>query len=146
MPSDVSINRALWSRSSQRSAGGHYDASATHYEGIRYRCRACEVNCIFSAQEQRVAYEVNKKYVWWLPALCATCSERLIALRATDKLHQAQWNQQRQSLAADRTFLESWLAVIQGLRAHGKPNDSMERMLVRRLLELPMSPRQEGAA
>lgn len=136
----VPIDRSLWSRSSQRSSGGQYDSNATHYEGIRYRCRSCEASCVFSAEEQKLSYEVNKKFVSWLPSLCPSCHVELIDLQNRDRVFQQEWVSARKSLAGDLKFLESWLAVLQALKAHGKPNESMERMLVRRIRELPSQP------
>jgi hypothetical protein len=131
------INRELWSRSSQRSSAGHYDSLATHYEGIAYRCLACEASCVFTPEEQKVAYEVNKKFVWWQPRLCAVCRVRLEALQEQDRRLQSRWNQERNQLNSDAQFLAEWLTVLEGLRAHGKPNESMERMLQKRLKALP---------
>jgi len=146
MVNPVPIDRSLWSHSSQRSSGGEYDAAATHYEGIRFRCRACEASCVFTAEEQRIAYEEHKKFVSWLPSLCAACGTELTGLQSRAQLYQAQWNSAREAMATDKSFLESWLAVLQSLRAHGKANESMEHMLLRRLREHPGESEPSNAA
>ena len=138
MVSLVPIDRSSWSRSSQRSSGGHYDHGATHYEGVALRCRACSVGFTFTPERQRIAYEVKKKFVWWQPSLCAPCEERLEALKALDRELQARWNASRDSLAIDRLFLEEWLAVAEGMSRHGKPNGSLEAMLLKRIRALPI--------
>lgn len=138
MISLVPINRSSWSRSSQRSSGGHYDQGATHYEGMALRCRACSVPFTFTPEYQRIAYEVKKKFVWWQPSLCASCEERLEALKELDRQLQARWNTSRESLAIDRRFLGDWLAVAEGMSSHGKPNGSLEQMLLKRLRALPV--------
>ena len=140
MPAQIPIDRSGWSRSSQRSSGGHFDSAATHYEGIAYRCRKCSASCVFTPEEQKVAYEVTKKFVWWLPSLCAHCQRELSSLQAQDQALQAQWNVARDRLAQDQAFLKAWLSILQSLSEHGKANESMERMLTRRLHEHTHSP------
>jgi hypothetical protein len=146
MPAQVPIDRSSWSRSSQRSSGGHFDSAATYYEGIAYRCLACSASCVFTPDEQKVAYEVTKKFVWWLPSLCAPCQRELSSLQGRDRALQAQWNAARDRLAQDQAFLRAWLSVLQSLRVHGKANESMERMLTRRLHEYTSPPEARHVA
>lgn len=132
------IDRSNWSRSSQRSGGGHYDQHATQYEGVARRCRACSAGFTFTPEQQRVAYEVRKKYVWWQPSLCASCGERLEELKTLDRDFQGRWNTSRDSLARDSQFLQDWLSVAQEMTRHGKANISLEKMLLKRMRELPV--------
>ena len=84
-----------------------------------------------------LAYEVRKKFIWWIPSLCAQCAEHLASLTARDREMQARWNTSRHSVAHDREFLEEWLAVVQGRARCGKSNGSLETMLIRLLREAP---------
>jgi hypothetical protein len=138
MVSLVPIDRSSWSRSSQRSSDGHYDQSATNYEAVALRCRACSAGFSFTPEQQKVAYEVKKRFVWWQPSLCAHCGERLEALKTRDRELQARWNASRESLAADRSFLEEWFVVADGMSLHGKPNGSLHQMLLKRMRALPI--------
>ena len=140
MPAQVPIDRSSWSRSSQRSSGGHFDSVAAHYEGITYQCRKCSTSCVFTPEEQKVAYEVTKKFVWWLPSLCVHCQRELSPLQAQGRALQAQWDAARDRLAQDQAFLKAWLLVLQSLSEYGKANESMERMLTRRLHEYTSFP------
>lgn len=67
-------------------------------------------------------------------------------MQSRDRVLQAQWNALRETLALDPRFLEEWLAVIRALGRLGKPNESMERMLLRRLREQPGYPETDSAA
>ena len=69
----MQIDRYQWSDSSRRQTTGHYDERATEYEGIRCKCRSCGHSFVFSPEEQKVAYEQEKRFVWYLPKLCGTC-------------------------------------------------------------------------
>lgn len=128
----VAIDRNEWSRSSQNSSGGHYDDEAVEYENIAYRCRKCFAGCVFSAEAQKDAYEVQKRFVWWLPSLCAQCHKEFAELKAEELNCQARWNSEKASLAKDDAFIRRWLEVIRSVQAFGKPtNSSMEVMLMR---------------
>ncbi|WP_226450480.1 zinc-ribbon domain containing protein [Acidovorax radicis] len=69
------MDRTQWSVRSQRTTG-HYDERVTEYEGIRCKCRSCTRSFVFTAREQQVAYEVEKRFVWYLPKLCHDCSSK----------------------------------------------------------------------
>lgn len=132
----IPIDRTAWSHSSRRS-GGHYDEHAREYEGIRCQCRGCQASFVVSAEEQQVAYEVKKRHIWWLPALCPPCSERLAVLQKQDRDYQAQWNTSRELLRHDRMFVTDWLAVLTETGALGKPNSMADHLA--RLLQEPVA-------
>jgi hypothetical protein len=93
--------------------------------------------CVFSPEQQKLAYEVRKKFVWWIPSLCLQCADELASLTARERELQTRWNASRQCLAGDREFLEEWLALVQGRARCGKYNSSLETMLLRLLREVP---------
>jgi hypothetical protein len=68
----IPIDRSKWTVGSQRS-GGHYDANATEYEGIRWQCSICTQSFVFTPEQQRQAYEVEKRFVWYKPTVCSAC-------------------------------------------------------------------------
>jgi hypothetical protein len=120
----VPIDRGAWSPSSQRSLG-HYDESATEYEGIRCRCYGCGGSFVCSADEQRDAYEVRKRHVSWLPKLCPSCAAKLCALRARDSVMQSRWNREREVASQDLAFVLEWQEVIRAMSTLGVDNRSM---------------------
>lgn len=129
---DVPINRAAWSPSSQRSAG-RYDERAQAYENIRCPCRGCGHSFVLTAAAQQIAFEVEKKYVWWLPSLCAACTSRLAHLKGRDRLLQAEWNASRDDLRMDRPFIGAWIDVLEEIAQLGKRNACMQLHLKRLL-------------
>ena len=112
------IDRGAWSASSRRSLG-HYDEDAKEYEGIRCRCYGRGVSFVCSAEEQRNAYEVEKRHVNWLPKLCPACTAKLADLRARDDVMQARWNREKKSASRDAEFLREWQEVIGEMSALG---------------------------
>jgi hypothetical protein len=139
MTHSVPINRSLWSRSSQRSYGGNYDERATHYEGIAYRCRPCGSSSVWSAEAQRHAYEVEKKISSWVPNLCDACRSRRADLKKTNAELQERWCANRETLAVDLAFLESWLSVSRELVSVGVSYDSRVRQLAKLIADFPTS-------
>jgi hypothetical protein len=127
---NVPISRTSWSESSQRT-GGHYDERATEYESMRCRCRGCGISFVFIAEAQQIAYEVEKKYVWWRPIYCDACGSRLSALQALNQSFQDQWNVGRLKLKENKKFVGDWLTVLKEMSALGKGNPSMETHLAR---------------
>jgi hypothetical protein len=133
----VPINRKAWSESSQKSSGGHYDDHAGYYEGIACRCFHCSISYVFTPEEQKLAYEIEKKYVWWLPTLCAICARDVAELINQDRENQKRWGDEKDSLSANANFLESWLDIINRIPEYGKKaNTDMATMLRRRLSDI----------
>lgn len=129
------INRSLWSKSSQNSSGGHYAERAGHYENISYRCRKCFAGCVFSDEAQKVAYEIEKKFVWWLPSLCAKCQSEVRALLTEDRLCQERWKEDKATLMADQTFLSRWISVLDAIPTYGKKSNTDMKVALRHCLE-----------
>ncbi len=114
----VPIDRGAWSPSSRRSLG-HYDEGATKYEGIRCQCYKCRISFVCSPEEQRDAYEGQKKHVRWLPKFCPACAAEFAELRARDDVMQAHWNRDRKSASRDAAFVREWQEVIGAMSAFG---------------------------
>lgn len=120
----VEIDREKWSRSSQRSAGGHYDPKAQFYEGISCRCQKCECSFVFTAEEQKETYEVRKEFVWKLPSLCSSCQNIWQALNTELKHIQLQWNEQKAILSTNREFLENWRHLLKEIQTYSRKGSS----------------------
>jgi hypothetical protein len=129
------IDRSLWSKSSQKSSGGHYDERASHYENISYRCCKCFAGCVFLDEAQKIAYEIEKKFVWWLPSLCAKCQLEVSALRVEDRLCQERWKEDKATLMVDRTFLSRWISVLDAIPTYGKKANTDMKVALRDCLE-----------
>jgi hypothetical protein len=129
------IDKSQWSKASLNSSGGHYDDRATHYENISYRCKKCEVSCVFSAEDQKRAYEIEKRFVWWLPSLCPPCLTEVEALLDEARQSQELWDKRKAELKSDREFLERWIYVLVQISAYGKKANTDMITMLRRCLE-----------
>lgn len=128
------IDRSKWRKPSYL---GHYDENATCYEGLRARCSKCGSSFIFSAQEQKYAFEVEHRYPGWLPTLCPACSREWKAVERELLKFEYSWETNRDALASDRDFLNEWQALLRSAQPYGKKDfDSRIRMLARTLEKL----------
>jgi len=116
----VLIDRSQWSKSSQRSCGGHYDSKAIHYENISYLCVKCKNKSSFSAEAQKFSYEVKKQFIWRIPSLCFNCQEKLTTLLSTEREFQNLWNVNREEMKLDIIFLKNWLNTLKEIHTYGK--------------------------
>jgi hypothetical protein len=127
MDKNIKIDRTNWHKPSYL---GHYDEKATHYEGLRCRCRKCESSFIFSAQIQKVAFENEKKYPGWMPSLCERCESEWESLeKQIVELNQS-WELDRDLYKSDLSFLQKWLALLRQAQPYRKKHyESRIRML-----------------
>ncbi|WP_152600140.1 zinc-ribbon domain containing protein [Cellvibrio mixtus] len=116
----ILIDRARWSKSSQRSQGSHYSSNAMYYENISYLCVMCKNKSIFSAEDQKFSYEVKKQFIWRIPTLCHNCHENLTRLLSKEREFQKLWNVNREEMKLNVSFLKDWLNTIKEIHAHGK--------------------------
>src|ERR1051325_8080530 len=96
----VIIDKEKWSESSKRSFEYKYSTDKC-YQDITYRCVKCAQPSVFTAREQKRAYEVIKDYVGKYiggKKLCPTCSKNLEALQEKDRQYQKQWEENKEDL------------------------------------------------
>lgn len=124
-PSRVPVERSQWSESSQRTY-----ALLEFYEDRTWSCRGCGQSFVFTAQEQKRAYEDEGVYIYWHPTLCAACAEQAQATADAIQRHEARWQANRQEMQDDRAFLKRWLDSLETYaRLSGRRNQSVIAML-----------------
>jgi hypothetical protein len=134
MEEDPIIDRSKWHKPSYL---GHYDENATHYEGIRSRCLKCGASFVFTAQEQKQAFEIEHRYPGYLPSLCPPCSGEWEILEQRILNCEHLWEENRTSLAKDQEFLSGWLALLKKGQPYGKKHfESQVRMLIKAIEDL----------
>lgn len=70
-PAPVRVDKEQWSRSSKQSLS--YDFPKKTYKDTPYKCSLCFADAVFTAEEQKHAFEVRKAYIWQARVLCASC-------------------------------------------------------------------------
>jgi len=128
----VLVDATKWSAKSKQSAIVEFPPK--EYEDIAYACWRCKKPSIYTAEDQRHAFEVRKAYIWQRRVLCAACwRERLRIERAIGKAR-ASWKANRKVLKNDRRFLRNWLALLERARTYGSRPDTAGIAMLARLL------------
>jgi hypothetical protein len=118
----VPVNADLWSEASRRSVV--YGMAPAHYEDIEYRCWHCGDVAVFSAEEQKRAFEVRGAYVWQRRVLCTPCKLDSEMLKRELQAHQLRWRSDRPVASLDRAFLERYLWLHRELPKYGSRTDT----------------------
>ena len=133
---DIKIDKSKWSSQSQRSLGGHYDLGAKHYENISVRCYKCSRSFVCTAAAQKEAYEIEKRFISWLPSRCSKCQKELDVLLAQNSEFQDLWNSDKESVKENLSLMKNWLHLLRDISSYGKnTNESMIVCLVKCLNE-----------
>jgi hypothetical protein len=85
---------------------------------MRCKCRRCEASFILTPERQKFAYEVEKKYVLWVPRFCDQCQSKFLALSESARSYQDQWSESPSSLKSNRKFLQEWLVVLSAIEPY----------------------------
>jgi hypothetical protein len=122
-----------WSDSSRKSVA--YEFGRDEYADIHYLCWRCGVPAVYSAEDQRIDYEVLKAYISQRRYLCTDCWQQRRALEKRIEEHNARWKTDKRNLERDTKFLREWLEDLEALPGYGgRPNKAHIGRL-RRLLE-----------
>ena len=128
------IDKTKWSKSSQNSTPANYDERATEYEGISYSCVKCGASLVFTPKEQKEKYEVEKKYIDWLPSRCPQCQKQLDTLKNKNNEFQNIWNSNKEAITNDTKVIKEWLMVLREMLEYkAKTNEAMITCLVKEL-------------
>ena len=107
--STVPANPANWSPQSQRSVSTEWTKEYTSY---RYNCWRCRTSAVFSAEDQRYAYEVKKAPIDQKRILCEACWRRSNQIAAELSKYEEDWVESKEVLRRDRAFLEQWSRLL----------------------------------
>lgn len=129
----VPLNRDEYSDSSKRSVG--YEYLDEYYKDIKYRCIKCEKKTIFSAQEQKEAYEVRKEYMWSKRIICPSCWKEMRVLKKKLEENEAHYIANKADVVKDKEFLGEWLEALKEYPKYGKNEDTARIRFVENALE-----------
>jgi len=126
----IAAERNQWSESSQRSY-----AYIQFYVDIPWTCRGCGQAFVFTAQEQKQAFEIEKVYIWKRPVLCDACYNKKLRLAEKLSHYEARWKIHKQELSHDLPFLKEWLTLLgEYAQISGRRNHDMIAMLQKLIL------------
>ena len=124
-PTRLPVDRNRWSESSQRTY-----ATIQFYEDIAWTCRGCGQSDVFTAQEQKQAFEVEQIYIYWHPCLCEACSHKKQSTAENMRRYETHWKANKQELRHDLAFLKQWVVLLETYaQLSGRKNDDLIQML-----------------
>jgi hypothetical protein len=130
-PSPIPADPEQWSEKSKQSIA--YDF-VREYRDIHYRCWCCQASCIFTAQDQKHAYEVKKASKDQKRRLCEGCWLESNRIRAQLDDCASSWAASKQERRHDEVFLANWLALLVRLDTYGYKPDSAKKSMLKKLL------------
>lgn len=128
----VPSNPDVWSaKSKQSSIYSHFPPES--YRDIHYDCWRCKQPAVFTAEEQKHAFEVRKAYIWQRRSLCGACFRERVAVEREIAECRRRWAAERDALRRDTDFLRRWLALFEALPGYGGEWDSANITMLQRL-------------
>mgnify|MGYP001606110043 CR=1 FL=1 len=101
-----------YSQSSKQSYGHEIRSRQKYYEDIEYVCRSCGRKDIYSAFEQKKAYENRKDYICCTRVLCQKCWRNKRNLLKLAHEMEKQYCLNKQVHLNSEKFLREWLHVL----------------------------------
>jgi len=127
------VNPNHWSESSKRS--GIFSIAPSHYEDIHYHCARCGLSAVFSAADQKLAFEGHKAYIWQRRTLCPECWRKRQRIELGIRECQARWRTHKPELQSDAEFLRQWLELLETHPDYGGRKNHAAITMLRRLVD-----------
>ncbi len=143
-PAGVPCDPEQWSEDSKRSVA--YEFAPRPYLDKAYLCwrSGCRAPDVFTAAEQKHAFEVRKANISQQRVLCRACHQERVRLDREARACRDRWAGERTILTTDAEFLRRWLGLLVALPGYGGPWDEANIAMLRRLtgqLSEPAEPR-----
>jgi hypothetical protein len=127
------INRNAWSEESKCSYA--YLSNEAYYEDEKYKCYKCGKMAVFSAQEQKKAYEEDKRYIWQKRTLCPSCYLTYKNIKTKISYFEKQIGSKLKGRSIDSSVIIEWHSMLKELPTYGKPLDKAKLALLEKMLE-----------
>jgi len=129
----IPIDKENYSDSSKRSVG--HEFLEEYYSDVKYKCIKCKRHAVFTAQEQKEAYEVRKEYMWSIRVLCNTCWKERHSIKKELDEKESIYLQSKESAIKDKLFLKEWLTLLQEYPKYGKSENSARIRFINKALK-----------
>jgi hypothetical protein len=126
------INRNAWSEESKRSYA--YLSNEAYYEDEKYNCYKCGKMAVFSAQEQKKAYEDEKRYIWQKRTLCPSCYANFKSIKSKISKFEQNFGSKLKDQSIDVSIIKEWLNMLKVLPLYGKPLDRAKVAMFEKML------------
>jgi hypothetical protein len=133
-PEVAPADPSLWSEQSQRSVAA---AWTKEYRDIPYRCWRCRADAVFTAQDQKHAFEVQKAPIDQRRVLCEDCWRQSVGIGRELGMCESRWSVEKPALRKDKEFLARWLQLLEAREEYVayKPDTAKKNMLKKLLAD-----------
>jgi Probable zinc-ribbon domain len=142
-PAGVPCDPECWSEASKQSVA--YEFSRETYRDKAYLCWRCGARDVFTAADQKHAFEVRKVNITQERVLCGACHRERVRLDREARVCRRRWAAEGPTLLRDPEFLHHWLAVLEALPGYGGATDEANIAMLRRLVAGNESDAELGA-
>lgn len=112
------------------------------YADRSYNCRCCGQAAVFTALEQKHAFEVNKTHIHKQRFLCEPCWRAEHAVQEKLAAMAARWAQNQRELRGDLDFLGGWRALLSEHERYGARPDQARQAMLDKLIQALGAPGQ----
>lgn len=77
----VKMDKEQWSEKSKNSYNFDHNIYEDFYEDIKYKCICCSLVAVFTGEDQKTSFEIEKNYIWQRRKLCPECYHELQAIK-----------------------------------------------------------------
>jgi Probable zinc-ribbon domain len=135
-PAGVPCDPESWSEESKRSVA-YLFRPPRPYRDKAYQCWRCGARDVFTAVEQKHAFEVRKVNISQQRILCLVCHSEWVRLEREASECRRRWATERHTLLCDSDFLDRWLEVLESLPDYNGARDEANIVMLHRLTQLP---------
>jgi hypothetical protein len=131
-PKSLPADPGQWSAQSKQSIGYYF---IREYKDKPYKCSHCQVECVFTAQDQKYTYEVKKSSINQQRSLCSACWSETHRIRKILIECEERWARDKSKLQSDKEFLTHWSELLVALEAYTphKKDTARKNMLAKLL-------------
>ncbi len=127
------VNPNHWSEKSKRSVT--FSIPPSHYEDIHYQCVRCGKISVFTAADQKLAFELHKAYIWQRRKLCQACWREKHRIEQRIHACQTRWRANTRELQHSVAFLKQWLKLLETYSDYGGRKNHAGITMLRRLVD-----------
>jgi hypothetical protein len=125
------VNPNHWSEKSKRSVT--FQVPPSHYEDVHYKCGRCRRDAVFTAVDQKLAFEGRKAHIWQSRTLCSECWSERRRIEHDIRGCQVRWRTDERQLQHDGEFLRRWLRLLESHPDYGRRKNHAGIAMLRRL-------------
>jgi len=134
VPFKYKVDFDRYSRNSKNSYGLHLREN--FYSNITYKCRSCGKLDIFSAIEQKKAYENRQEYYEQKRILCQDCWRSKRRLLKLAQNLEAEYCRNKQAKLEDLDFLLSWFNTLNEYKKYSHRYNHMRIKFLRKHIDV----------